>query len=72
MRPRYPAEPRWLWGWVPRWFPPRRPAGSPEPFPTTVSGSPMGWESGRERRRQTPAGGLRRQAGQRAQPRAIQ
>lgn len=31
-----------LWGRVPRWFAPRRPAGSPEPFPTTVSGSPWG------------------------------
>ena len=28
-------------------------------------GVPLGWESGRERRRQTPEGGLRRQAGQR-------
>jgi hypothetical protein len=35
----------------------------PEPFPTTLSGSPLGWESGRERRRQTPKGVFAGQAG---------
>jgi len=47
---------------VPPPLPARRLAGA---VPDHSLGVPMGWESGRERRRQTPEGGLRRQAGQR-------
>ena len=36
--------------------------------PDHCLGVPLGWESGRERRRQTTEGGLRRQAGQRVRP----